>query len=445
VFSTRKNVFPETGSREAFKTPCLLDLLLFFPVDETFRKSTSKINRVLWRKEEDAIHFRTVANAVEREGELIQEHISKKSEEILEKHGFNTAGKRFDGNKGGTEEIEPGTHLEESPCGGEDRNFEKESQRAQDETFGGNEEQDPEIEHGSITEELICKAIEELNAGKPEGLQIARAEIGEIFENTQAIKANISLDDVLAKKQKESKRKKGSPNKETKEYVKNTVVHVQSSEKASYILNASCVEKMMVFVLAFLLHNGLLNREGQLLFFIDGAVDLRSAIYSIFSDLLSFKIILDWFHLDKKCKERLSSAMKGKQIRNKVLGHLTSLLWHGKIDAAISYLQGLNEKDIKNQGEIQRLIGYFERNRSFIPCYALRQKLGLRVSSNLVEKANDLVVSSRQKHNGMSWSTSGSNGLASVTSIHLNDEHSDWLLNHEIPFQFKNRPETLAA
>jgi hypothetical protein len=154
---------------------------------------------------------------------------------------------------------------------------------------------------------------------------------------------------------------------------------------------------------------------------------------------------LDWFHLDKKCKERLSSAMKGKQIRNKVLEHLTPLLWHGKIDAAISYLQGLNEKDIKNQGELQRLIGYFERNRSFIPCYALRQKLGLRVSSNLVEKANDLVVSSRQKHNGMSWSASGSTSLATVTSIHLNDEQSHWLLKHEITFQFKNSPERLAA
>jgi hypothetical protein len=138
-------------------------------------------------------------------------------------------------------------------------------------------------------------------------------------------------------------------------------------------------------------------------------------------------------------------AMKGKQMRNKVLDYITPLLWHGKIDMAISYLEGLNKDDIKNQEEIKRLIGYFERNRSFIPCYALRQKLGLRVSSNRGEKANDLVVSSRQKHNGVSWSTSGSTRLASVTSIHLNNEQSHWLLNHEIAFQFKNSPENLAA
>jgi len=53
------------------------------------------------------------------------------------------------------------------------------------------------------------------------------------------------------------------------------------------------------------------------------------------------------------------------------------------------------------------LITYLHRNQACIPCYALRKKLGLRISSNPVEKANDLVVSNRQKHNGMSWSADG--------------------------------------
>ena len=66
------------------------------------------------------------------------------------------------------------------------------------------------------------------------------------------------------------------------------------------------------------------------------------------------------------------TAMKGKQIRNKVLVYLLSLLWHGKTDTAITYLMGLDKDDIKNQSEIERLIGYFECNRSYIPCYARR-------------------------------------------------------------------------
>jgi hypothetical protein len=136
---------------------------------------------------------------------------------------------------------------------------------------------------------------------------------------------------------------------------------------------------------------------------------------------------------------------EGKALRNKVLDHLIPLLWHGKVETAITYLQGLNENSIKNQEEIKRLISYLERNRRYLPCYALRQKLGLRVSSNHGEKANDLAVSTRQKHNGMSWSTSGSNSLATVTTLHLNNEHSDWLLHQKISFQFRKSEEKAAA
>lgn len=383
---------------------------------------------------------------IEREGELIQEYLGEKAESLLKSHGFRADGKRLSSNKEiGSENVD-GIRQEESPASGQENlTIEKNLKSTEINYFDINKEQDPKIGRGSIAEDEIMKAIEDLNAGKGKELQIDLSELHETFEDPESVLANISLDDVLAKKQKESNREKDSPSKEKKEYVKNTVSHLESGENTPYILNAACVEKILILVLAFLLHNGLISSTGQVIFFIDGETSLRLAIQSLFLDLLPFKIILDWFHLEKKCKERLSMGMKGKCIRNKVLGHITPLLWHGKVEAAITYLQGLNKGDIKNQDEIKRLIGYFERNRDFIPCYALRQKLGLRVSSNRVEKANDLVVSSRQKHNGMSWSTSGSTGLATITSMHLNNEQANWLLDHEITFQFKNSPEKAAA
>jgi len=79
------------------------------------------------------------------------------------------------------------------------------------------------------------------------------------------------------------------------------------------------------------------------------------------------------------------------------------------------------------------------------PCYALRQKLGLRVSSNLVEKANDLVVSNRQKHNGMSWSADGSTSLATLTTVRRNSEDMNWLLKHDISFTFNAGTKKSAA
>src|SRR5205823_14398277 len=93
VFSTRKAVLPEIGSREAYPTPCFREVVVFFPCEETFRKSEDKLNRLWWREEKtDRLQFRTLANMVEREGKLIQEHVCKKAEAILQSNGFTTEG-----------------------------------------------------------------------------------------------------------------------------------------------------------------------------------------------------------------------------------------------------------------------------------------------------------------------------------------------------------------
>ncbi|HWS82904.1 MAG TPA: hypothetical protein VN207_01445, partial [Ktedonobacteraceae bacterium] len=227
----------------------------------------------------------------------------------------------------------------------------------------------------------------------------------------------------------------GSPPPKKKERVKNTVAHVQSGKGETYTLTTTTISGMMIVLVAFLLSNELLTLPGQLVFFTDGADDLLGAIQRVFG-FLPFKIILDCYHLDKKCQQRLSMALKGKQIRNKVLEELLAWLWIGNIDQAMTYLRSLDQGDVKDADQIEKLIGYFSRNLSFIPCYALRQKLGLRVSSNPVEKANDLLVSNRQKHHGMSWSASGSSSLATLTSVHRNDEHMHWLRHHDIRFSF---------
>jgi hypothetical protein len=332
---------------------------------------------------------------VEREGKQIGEHLEQQAKKILTQHGFSPEGKRLD------------------------------EQKAQIATE----------EQSALRVETIEKAIEELNKDQEKERHIQFSELRETFEDPQTVKANVSLDEVCCKKQKDSGRAKGSARKDKREFVSNAVAHIQSREGASYRLNTACLGKLMLLVLAFLLHNEQLAASGPLVFFVDGDVELRLAIGRVF-DFLPFKIILDWHHLEKKCQERLSMALKGKQIRNHVLPKLLALLWRGKIDLAITYLRALDPDWIKNGDQIEKLIGYVERNRAFLPCYALRQKLGLRISSNPVEKSNDLLVSDRQKHNAMSWSPSGSCSLATVTCLHLNAEHLSWLRHRTIPFSF---------
>ena len=81
------------------------------------------------------------------------------------------------------------------------------------------------------------------------------------------------------------------------------------------------------------------------------------------------------------------------------------------------------------------MIGYVDKNRPMIPVYAARKELGLRNASNRGEKANDLIVAARQKHNGMSWSKSGSVSLASVTALKKNKEYPTWFREREIEFK----------
>jgi hypothetical protein len=208
------------------------------------------------------------------------------------------------------------------------------------------------------------------------------------------------------------------------------VIHVEQ-EGRSYLLNGHGVLWVLRLLLAFLLHNQLLGKT--LIFFVDGHA-LYISVLEYFSWYTNKTVILDWYHLHKKCKELLSMALNGRDIRNAVLKNLIPLLWHGLVDQAIAYLKSLPDAEIKNEDELIHLVQYLAKNRPMIPVYAVRRELGLRNSSNRAEKANDLLVAERQKHNGMSWSPSGSVALASVTALKHNREYHKWFRERKIAF-----------
>ncbi|MDR1559522.1 MAG: hypothetical protein LBS84_07475 [Clostridiales bacterium] len=139
----------------------------------------------------------------------------------------------------------------------------------------------------------------------------------------------------------------------------------------------------------------------------------------------------------EKVEQRLSGGMKSYKLWHIFEDEVIKpLLWFGNVKAAIASLQSLSGEDIRSEGSITKLIEYLSRNEKYIPCYALRRELGLRNSSNRVEKANDIIVSSRQKNRGMSWSYEGSRGLASVTAAWKNDELRSWCQDRTLPFAF---------
>jgi len=368
--------FEATESREKFKANSLKELALDFSTDMSTRNAARRINRI--RHESKGISATTLRNMVEREGKQIQECIEKKCTQVLEQNGFDSAG-------------ELTAELVFLP-----------------------------VQTKYIDQEVLAAAASALNI----------KEYQQSDYESPDTSLNISIDDVGVKRQAETRPKPEEDNQAKR--VNNTVVHIQS-EQGNYILNAANLTRVLKMLIGFLLHLGLMGR--QIVIFADGARDIHSAVYKMLG-FLRIKVILDWYHLEKKCKEQLSLAFCGRKKRNAFLEELLPCLWLGNVNGAIDLLCNVKDEEIKDHEKVVKLIEYFERVRNNIPCYALRKQLGLRNSSNLGEKANDLVVSNRQKHNGMSWSDDGSLAFATVSATTLNRQTGSWIHHRDVSFEF---------
>ena len=117
--------------------------------------------------------------------------------------------------------------------------------------------------------------------------------------------------------------------------------------------------------------------------------------------------------MKKKVSKPTNKKMKAQQVKQK--------------PKPPSKKNELTKKESKTQPK--------QNKESEIACYAVRKSLGLRISSNRVEKANDLIVAERQKGKGMSWSRQGSWSLANITTMYLNHEADQWHKEGTISYQ----------
>ena len=381
IYSVADELFEKKPPMERIRTAGYDELLLEFSTDMSYRNVAKRINRI--RHEPDSLSGQTARNIVERQGKAILDVIKLKDEAVFEANGFTKTGKP-------TKECE--------------------------------------IEKASfvpIPEEDVEAAASRLGINDQIDFSSYESE-----ENT----VNVSMDDVLSKKQATSR--PDSPEKGKRKSVSNTVIHIHKAA-ARYIVVAGSIAAAMRQLIALVLNAGLVSGN-CFVFFTDGAEALHTAIKNLFS-FQTFKIILDWHHVEEKLKQRLSSASKDTTIRNILVDKVRPLLWYGNVQGAIRYLESIPEDLLKAPEYIIKLIEYLQRNIAYIPCYALRAELGLRNSSNRGEKANDMVVSHRQKHDGMAWSKNGSLSLAVVTSTFLNGDLMNWVHNRNIDLELKDQ------
>ena len=368
----------------------------------SYRDSTDIINRFLGRSGANTIKLRTLSDTICRTGAEISQELSNITSLILTLYGFDT---------------ESGLPLE-------------------DVVLSNNITTLALPDKVEIDTKKIEDAIFAINDSREEKIPFKADDV--IIESVPSESVYVSVDDVGVKQQKNS-RKEGSVR--DSKYVENTVAHIQYGEK-SYILTGIGMRNVFKSVLAFLLANNLLSHE--LIFMTDGARDLKSHIQSVFQ-FHPYTVVLDWFHLKKRCQERLSQSIRGKDRRNAVLEKALRYLWVGDVPGATEYLRSLDSKDIKNANWLDDLISYFDNKGDAITCYALRAKLGLRNSSNPVEKANDLLVAQRQKHNGMAWSSKGSGSLAALQMVYLNNQSDYWFQKRKLKFSLLSEETEIAA
>lgn len=377
-------------SKERVLSLSFLEASSYICVKTSYRDATDILNRFLGRTTDaDKIKLRTLSDSICRIGNEISRELSAVTARILAMYGFDD------------ETGLPRTEV----------------------TLSDNITKPVIPDAPEINESRIQNTINAINAAREEKIPFSPQEVS--IESAPKDCVYVSIDDIGVKHQKES-RAEGS--ERNYKFVENTVAHVQYGDK-TYVITGIGMRNVFKSVLAFLLMNNLLSHE--LVFLTDGAMDIKSHMESVFQ-FHPYTIILDWFHLKKRCQEWLSMAIRGKDRRNAVLEKLLRLLWVGDVPGAINYLSSLDAADLKNRKWQEELLGYFQKKGSCIACYALRAKLGLRNSSSPVEKANDLIVARRQKHNGMAWSVYGSGSLAALQMIYLNDQADFWFRKKEL-------------
>lgn len=385
VIDTRDQ-FPALIGQEWYRTVGFKEIgYVHGTTNGSFRKTAAWLNRV--RHQAAGTPSRTLSHNSEQEGERFLSHLQQKAEQVLSEHNFDV-----------------------------NQPSEEKQEQYRRQPFIGLPSQ---------------KVVEAVKQCAPEVSYEAEMLKNPVPYEAPGDSIQVSIDPVGVKKQKESR--DGRPKEKKRDMVYQTVAHLHQEDRC-YILNGRGIGAVLHLILAFLLHNDLLRYN--LLFFVDGQRSLNTSILTWFAWFGPLQLILDWYHLEKKCKQQLSMALVGRDSRNHLLQQLSPLLWLGCVDQAIALLQSVEAEIIKNQTRLDELIGYLNRHRPYLPCYAVRQSLGLRNSSNRGEKANDLLVSDRQKHNGMSWSSSGSVALAALTALVRNDEYQLWFRSQTFRFSF---------
>jgi len=163
----------------------------------------------------------------------------------------------------------------------------------------------------------------------------------------------------------------------------------------------------------------------------DGARWIRNWFAALAALQATSTMILDWYHLRKKCADLGSMICHGRKAKATLLRSLYQHLWQGEVDGAIALLVAYRPQ-ARNAERLDELIQYLCDRQPYIPNYRARRRNRHYIGSAHVEKANDLIVAQRQKGAGMHWSLATSDALAALRTLMLNGGWDRYWRHHEV-------------
>ena len=402
------SLFPKRRGLQWYPTCGFKEIALICGAAQRSYRQTVQVFNYSRRQEIGGTPLNTLRDVAQREGLKVLDFLTRQTQRLFKQHHFNANGMP----EADCAPIEP---LPET-------------------AFLTPEALQPALD--VVVEDMIRRELKTQIIDKVK----KNAMLPNVYEQTEHT-VYVHIDDVGVKEQKPHREKKALGNaavttqpestKNKRPTVQNTVAYIAHAGK-HFTLSGRSVAEVLRFVLAFLLNNHL--HHLALKCCTDGQRHLQDSILAFLSWHPSLSLLLDWFHLVKKFKEDLSLACKGREIRNRHLQSLLTLLWFGLVDNAQAYLATIPSSEIKDRSAIERLSNYLERNEKWIPCYAMRRQLQRPNSSNPVERCNNQITAHRQKHQGMSWSENGSYALTALNTLTVNRAARQWVENRSLPF-----------
>jgi hypothetical protein len=168
-----------------------------------------------------------------------------------------------------------------------------------------------------------------------------------------------------------------------------------------------------------------------LLLIADGARWMGTFFSDMLREVTQKAMIVDWYHLEQKCRGLSSRICRTKAAKTQLLRRLEWRLWRGNVPGAIMVLEA-HRCEARNAAKLDELISYLQARAAWMVNYRQRRIERQERGSAQVEKANDLIVARRQKGRGMQWSAATSDALAALRTLMLNGGWERYWQEHEV-------------